>query len=325
LESELERRRGELSPYESYRFDQVIAEADGDLQAAYHAARQASAISPEFGPVIDGAMYAIALNRPQEGIEALQTIDTRRVLIGWTAYWELLTVARHMLGDHDEELADALVARAQYPDSRDVMYAEIRARAALGDIDGVEKLIDAGTRLGTRPGWTPGGLLRATGEELIAHGQADAGRKILARAISWYQALPPLEKETLRYHMALSLLSAGRAEEAIALLEIIDREDPDQFFVLGALGVARALHGDRADAERISARLEGMNIPYSFGSISSWQAQIAASLGNKNQAMVLLRRAFSEGVRRADWIHTRPAFRPLLDYPPLQALLQPSG
>ena len=85
--SELERRRDELSPYESYRVDQIIAATNGDLEAAYNAAHQASSISPEFGPVIDGAAFAVALNRPQEAIEAMLTIDTSRVLIGWTQYW----------------------------------------------------------------------------------------------------------------------------------------------------------------------------------------------------------------------------------------------
>ena len=323
LRAELERRRGELSPYESYRLDQLIASAAGDLQAAYHAARQASSISPEFGPVFDGAMYAIVLNHPKEGIDALQTIDMRGVLIGWTLYWEYLTLARHMLGDHDEELHDALLARAQYPDSVGVMFAEIRARAALGDINGVEKLIDASTRLGIRSDWTQGGLLRQTGLELIAHGQADAGRKALARAISWYETLPSPEKETRRHSLALSLLWAGRVDEAIVLLEMINQEDPEQFLVLGALGVARALKGDRADAERIVTHLEAMNISFSFGGPSAWQAQIAASLGNKDQAIVFLQRAFSEGRFQDDWIHTRPVFQTLRDYPPFQALLQP--
>ena len=324
LVSELERRRDELSPYESYRLDQLIAAADGDLEAAYQAAHQASSISPEFGPVTDGASYAIALNRPQEAIEALQTIDTSRVLIGWTQYWELLTGARHMLGDYDKELNDALTARAQYPESLGVIYAEARARAALGDTDGVQNLLDASINLGAQPGWTVGGLLRTTGEELAAHGNADAGRETLAQAISWYQTLPPGEKERLRFSLALTLLSAGRVDEAIALLELLDQEDPNRFFVLGALGVAKALQGDRANAERISVQLEGTKVPYSFGGTSLWQAQIAAALGNKDQAMAFLRRAFSEGVSMGDWIHKEPVFRSLLDHPPFQDLLQPN-
>jgi len=325
LVNELERRREELSPYESYRLDQLIAAANGDLEAAYQAAHQASSISPEFGPVIDGAGYAIALNRPQEAIAALQTIDTSRVLIGWTQYWELLTGARHMLGNHDEELNDALTARAQYPDSLGVMFTETRARAALGDTDGVQKLIDASINLGAQPGWTVGGLLRATGEELIAHGKADAGGEVLAQAISWYQTLPAGEKERLRFSLTLTLLSAGRADEAIALLELLDQEDSNRFFVLGAMGVARALQGDRANAERISLQLEGTKVPYSFGGISFWQAQIAAALGSKDQAMVFLRRAFSEGTSMGDWIHKEPVFQSLLDHPPFQDLLQPTG
>jgi hypothetical protein len=123
----------------------------------------------------------------------------------------------------------------------------------------------------------------------------------------------------------LTLLSAGRADESIALLELLDQEDPNRFFILGPLGVAKALQGDREYAERISEQLEGIKVPYSFGGTSFWQAQIAATLGNKDQALVFLRRAFSEGVRMGDWIHKAPAFRSLTDHPPFQALLQPIG
>ena len=325
VKAELERRRDKLSPYESYRVDQLVAAIDGDLEGAYNAAHQASSISPEFGPVMDGATLAIALNRPQEAIEAMQTIDTSRVLIGWTDYWVLLTAARHMLGDHDEELNEALIARAQYPDSLGVIFAESRARAALGDTEGVQSLLDASINMGAQPGWTVGGLFRATGEALIAHGNAEAGRETLAQAITWYQNLPAEEMESLRFSLAVTLLTAGRMDEAVELLELLDQEEPDRFFVLGALGLSNALQGDRADAERISAQLEGMDIPYSFGGTSVWQAEIAAALGNKDQALAFLRRAFSEGTSMGDWIHRETGFRSMLDHPPFQALLQPIG
>ena len=85
------------------------------------------------------------------------------------------------------------------------------------------------------------------------------------------------------------------------------------------------LEGDREDAERISAQLERINVPYSFGNRSVWQARIAAALGNRDQAMVFLRRAFSEGTSMDDWIHREPAFRSMVDHPTIQDLLQPSG
>ena len=323
--SELERRRDELSPYESYRVDELIARANGDLEAAYYAAHQASSISPEFGPVIDGASYAIRLNRPREAIEAMQTIDTSRVLIGWTQYWESLTAARHMVGEHDEELNEALKARALYPNSLAVLFTEARARAALGDTDGIQQLIDASIRLGIQRDWTAGGLLRATGEELIAHGQSDAGREMQAQAIAWYQNLPADENEARRDSLAFTLLSVGRVDEAIVLLEVLQQEDPNRIFTLGALGVGRALQGDRADAERISAQLESMSVAYSFGGTSAWQARIAAALGDKDQAVEFLRRAFSEGMGMRNWIHRESAFRSLLGHPPFQDLLQPIG
>jgi len=101
------------------------------------------------------------------------------------------------------------------------MFAEARARAALGDTDGVQKLIDASINLGAQPGWTVGGLMRATGEELIAHGKADAGGETLAQAITWYQTLPPVEKARMlnasayssraqKYLIRLAALRYGR-------------------------------------------------------------------------------------------------------------------
>lgn len=60
--------------------------------------------------------------------------------------------------------------------------AEARVRAALGDRDGIHQLADDAIRLGVQPGWTSGGLLRVTGEELIEHGKVDAGLETLARA-----------------------------------------------------------------------------------------------------------------------------------------------
>ena len=109
------------------------------------------------------------------------------------------------------------------------------------------------------------------------------------------------------------------------LLEHLQRKNPNRFSILGALGVARALHGDREDAERISVQLDGISVPYSFGNTTVWQARIAAALGNRDQAMVFLRRAFSEGTSRGGWIHREPAFRSMVDHPTIQDLLQPSG
>jgi tetratricopeptide (TPR) repeat protein len=206
-----------------------------------------------------------------------------------------------------------------------MLFTEARARAALGDVDGIQQLIDYGIRLGAQPNWTAGGLLRLTGEELIAHGEADAGRETLARAITWYQNLPPEEMEALSESLAFALLSAGRVEDAIPLLELLRQKYPNRFYILGALGVARALQGDREDAERISTQLEDLNVPYSFGNTSVWQARIAAALGNKDQALVFLRRAFSEGTSMDDWIHREPAFRSMVDHPTFQDLLQPIG
>jgi len=109
------------------------------------------------------------------------------------------------------------------------------------------------------------------------------------------------------------------------LLELLEQEEPGRFFVLGALGTARAMKGGRQEAERILGQLEEMEIPHSFGGVSVWQARIAAALENKDQAMAFLQRAFSQGTAQDDWLHRQPEFRFMIDYPPFKAFLFPDG
>lgn len=54
----------------------------------------------------------------------------------WTAstYGNVVTVAHHLLGAHDAELATARTVRARHPDDRRGLALELRALIALGDV-----------------------------------------------------------------------------------------------------------------------------------------------------------------------------------------------
>ncbi len=328
---DLENQRAELSPYEGYRLDQLQSIQRGDNEGAHRAALQAAAISPEFGPVFDGGTFAARLNRPREALAAFSTIDTTRVLIGWTNYWEELTAARHALGDHTAELKDARRGVAQYPDSFQMLFCEARAQAALGEKQEVRELMDRSVNLTTQPPWTAGQILRLVAFELEAHGHLEAAQETLARAITWYQHLPATEKEELSLDLADTLLAAGRVDEANRILETsakkyLEQGEPiERIFYLGALGVVRARQGQRGAAQQIALSLETMNVGYVFGWPSLWQARIAAHLGDSEQAMILLRRAFAEGTSRGAWLHSDPHLKPLRADKLFQDLLIPTG
>ncbi len=331
LLAELESRRADLSPYEGYRLDQIQSAHRGDIEGAYRAASRAAAISPEFGPVYDSASYAAHLNRPREAIAGFSKIDTTRVLIGWTNYWEELTAARHVLGDHLEELEDARRGAAQYPDSLQVLFCEARALAALSEVEKVKQLVERSVNLPPQPWWNQGDLLRLVGFELEAHGHSEQAQETLARAIGWYQALPSAEKNAERYSLADALMANGQVDPASVILESLVQEQAEvvnplaKIFHLGALGVARAKQGRHEAARGIATELEKMSTAYAYGTTFLWQAKIAANLGDHEQVVLLLRRAFAEGVSRAAWLHSDPYLKPVRDYEPFRDLLEPVG
>jgi len=209
LLQELESSRADLSPYEAYRLDQLQSGQRGDLEGARRAALQAAAISPEFGPVVDAASLAGHLNRPREAIAAFLTIDTTRVLLGWTLYWEELTGARHVLGEHSEELEDARRGRARNPDSLQVLFCEARALAALGNIVEVQELLAGAVNLQPEGLWSPGGVLRTVSLELKIHGYPEAAKEVIVRAVDWYESLPAAQKHALRFNLAETYHTEG--------------------------------------------------------------------------------------------------------------------
>ena len=58
------------------------------------------------------------------------------------------------------------------------------------------------------------------------------------------------------------------------------------------------------------------------GSNSYWHAAILAALGQRDEAMLLLRNASHEGVSMASWHYDEP-LASLRDYPPFEAMIKP--
>ncbi|MEM7588511.1 MAG: hypothetical protein AAF560_34300 [Acidobacteriota bacterium] len=324
LLEELERRRADLSPYESYRLDQLQSLQVGDFEGVYQAAARASEISPEFGPVVDLGLAALWLNRPRAAIQAFLSVDTRKVLIGWTPYWYALTAAHHMLGDHEAELADARRAREQYPDSILVMACEARAHAALGNIEAVRSLMDRLVTLLPQPHGDIGDMLRLTGLELQTHGHPEVAQEAFERALSWYENLSETQPSQV-FGLAETLFSAGRLEDAEAVWKQMDAHGTYRIGQLGALGVVAASLGREAEARRLAAEIEEIEQPYVFGLLSLWQARIHANLGEPDRAVALLQQSFSEGTFRDIWFHIDPYLEPLRDEPAFQEALKPAG
>jgi hypothetical protein len=65
--------------------------------------------------------------------------------------------------------------------------------------------------------------------------------------------------------------------------------------------------------------------PSGCGSNTYWRARIAALLGEREQAVALLRAAYAEGQKWWLPLHFEPDFDSLRDHHPFHELLRPKG
>ena len=310
--------RSQFSPYQRAFLDWLIAGLRGDRAGALQAARAR-------GVLADVAVEALKSNRPHESIEILSPAQpTPEFYFKWITLME----AFHMVGDYASELAEARRAREAYPDQLMILGSELRALAALGRIDDVERGLDESLLLPPEGVVVAGLVMGDVAAELRTHGFQEASLSVANRAVSWYRSRPSEEAATVtsRVGLAMTLYLAERWEEdARALFQELAAEVPGDVTTQGYLGVLAARRGDRDEALRISNQLAGTASPYDFGHDIYWQACIAAQLGELDRAMVLLREAYARGRPFGILLHRDMNLEPLRDYPQFQEFIEPKG
>jgi len=113
--------------------------------------------------------------------------------------------------------------------------------------------------------------------------------------------------------------------EAAALIDSLRQEFPDSVGVHGQEGVIAARLGDTEKALRISDELDAINRPYLFGNPTGWRARIAAVLGDREQAVSLLRETYERGFPFGTWLLHERDLDSLRNYPPFQEWIRPKG
>ena len=317
-------RRSQLTPLQQLYLDHLSSVVSRDRMKALNAMRKAAKIAPGAIDPYDWGRAAYVVNRPKEAIEAFKMADRERQ---WLPYWNYFTASYHSLGEHEKELEIAKQARKRFPDSFDALNYEVRALAALGKIEEVKKRIEESLTL-TKPSTagTPGGTMRTAGEELRAHGYADAAMTSFDQAIQWYRSRPAEEMDSLlRYGYGLTLYDARRWEEAKSIFEELAKKLPDNIEYQRYVGCIAARQGEREKALKVSEWLKNLKQPYLFGKHTYYRACIAAILGEKDQAVTLLKDSFLQGYTYGLYLHGDFDFESLWDYPPFKELLKTKG
>jgi len=299
------------------------ARAPGFRDRTYESFRRAAEIAPGSKAVYNLAIEAVRSNRPYAAIEAIKSLDPERgPMRGWVGYWGVLAWSHHLLGDFRAELEVARTSRSLYPDESGLIYREVEALAALGQIDELNNLLDECVTL-SFPDWTPAARMNQAARMLKIHGHSrNAWEEIYERAIQWYENEPGRTTSSRR-GIAVAYYGLERWEEVRSLLQELETEFPENMTYKGYLGLLAARRKDMEEVQRIDSWLERGDVR-AIPNQLWWRARIATVLGNHNRAILLLREALALGLD-TEFPHTTIDFMPLKDNPQYRNLIDPKG
>jgi tetratricopeptide (TPR) repeat protein/TolB-like protein len=318
---------GGLPEYERLSMNVVTSVLRGDYAASYRSAARLAELAPNTLAHWQLARELLALNRPAEALRVYAKLDPHRgELRGWSLYWIKLAEAHHLVGDYRAELRAAREMRRLFPATGNAVRLELRALAALGRVRELTRVLDdhlAAPLDG--PLWT-GQLLLSTSGELRAHGHDEAAARLIERSVAFHEALPDTGRAgNFRQELGEALYAAGRWGEAERFITARAAGRPRHWQLQARLGTLAAQQGRRDEAERIAASLARLDQPWLLGENTYWRARIAARLGDREEALQLLRAAYAEGRRWWLDLHIEPDFDSIRDEPSFRELLRPKG
>jgi tetratricopeptide (TPR) repeat protein/TolB-like protein len=354
----LERRRDSLMPFDRAMLDLNRAYFEGNSEAQLAAAQRMAGATPGAPlPYWFIGIGAFVLNRPRQSLTALQRVpfEDGKWSTGTMAAerWGLVTNGYHMLSEHKTEIREARTAESLVPGNRDILWYELRALAALGQLDTLSPKLedlegppqvpeDPATKRnntfvggGLVAGATVPALLVSLAQELHAHQHDAEARAVLRRAISWIHAPSPDERrlETSRFELMQAHYFLAEYDTADSLLTLLETENPADWRYLAYRGLAAARQGRRAEAVRTAERLDSLEVdpPARIRSLvgrsltTLARAAIAAQLGDTTVAMARLEQAVAEGAHNYLILHMDWDLTPLRRQPRFQQLIKPKG
>jgi tetratricopeptide (TPR) repeat protein len=325
----LERHRDRLSEYDRQWVDYLKARVSGDEEAALQAMRRAAEMAPGSNAVYNRAWLALIYsNRPQEAVDALLTLDPERgPMRGWIAYHAALCGAYVRLHEHEKALEAARRLRETFANQPVGLLWEGLALVGLGRIEETNGVLDEILA------WPQAGLWQGYYFTVLAawlrlNGHADAAQRVIARGVEWYEARPPETKASAswRAEYARALYVANRCDEGYGVAKPLADESPEDLDQRGFVGILAACRGDREAALETSRWLEALDRPYLRGDHTRWRSLILGELGDRDNAVGLLRQAYAEGSRYIEtWSWERLPLESLRGYAPYEELMRPKG
>ena len=311
--------------------DLIDAMYHGRLVETYQAAKKLHALVPVDSIITwQVAENALLTGRPREALAVLGDITPLLAQSGrlrQISWWvTTATRAHHFLGEHEAELVVARKGLETFPDMLSMHAAVAQALAALGRVDELDQALDAALAVPSGR-LNPGYVLVVAADELRVHGHPEASPRLARRAVDWYRGQPPaqLEEESVALGLVRALCAAGLWDDARSAASRVAEAVPGSIGARGYLGLSAAHMGDRVEARKMLQWLETAEDLDDRGSPTLWRARITAQMGEKEQAIVLLREAFRQGQSLIVRTHADRELDPLRAETAFQDLVKPKG
>ncbi len=328
------RRGGLLTEFERAYLDYLDGQIHGDYAAEEEGLHRMSLAAPRSEFV--GYFQAVTLTHsgdPRGAAELFQRLDPESgILRGRLYYYGDYALALHALGQYDRALDVARSGRRRYPERLYLTGVEAPALAVLGRSDELVALLDSISWRQPDLKVAPLGIAASALWEAEAHGQVRTAERV---------------RQWLGAHLAAdgshesrdAVMLGGRAHALAALHEwarlesvadSLTADEPHRTPALGLLGLAAAELGDSARALAADSLLaDAQRDPYGTEDIKAARALIAAALGDRERAMVLLRSLSARGWAASLWHRglgdifgtEGTLFELMRGYPPFEELL----
>ncbi len=120
------------------------------------------------------------------------------------------------------------------------------------------------------------------------------------------------------------MMLAGHVRDAKIIADSLLVLHDDCIGCVTISGEAAAILGNKAEAQKAVDRLLAFNQPHMQGGNIYAAARIKARMGEKAEAVQLLRESISKGVYYGSFNDAEPAFFSLRGYAPFEQLLKPA-
>ena len=311
--------RERMTTMERLVLDWMVGARTGDPEMAERAGEDAFSVDPSGIGAILAWQAAWRRGRMSDAIVRLESFDGKDSC-PWVGYWTQGPTPYHVLGRYEEELALARDGFRHYPARRSLMDIEARAFAGMGRVEAVDSVLDVMAGLPPQGTSDPHRRPMLAALELRAHGHFEPAERAFQRALDGYASLRP---DQSRGNRGQTFYYSGRWADADTLFASLLSNSPDNIGYMGLRGASLARLGRREEALELSARLGRVTGPNLRGIQSAWQAIIAATLGDRDDAVRLMQEAFNSYTSYTTAIHREPAFDELWGYPPWDALMAP--